>query len=934
MKYKNIGIGLESYENLKKAGNTDSIKSRLSNLKNIDFKNLTFDDIKNLKSVGRAKNLDAIIKEIEDSALQNNSEAMNTLFKKSKLDRDEAQYVLRKVGVLPSEGNENTSSQTAESASKTAEEASKVANDVKNVGDTASNAGKSTGKIAEDVSKSSEIANGAMEGLGNGGAGATIKGILSSAGKFLLVTAAITLAVKGIEVVFNKISNYVNAFDNSLEDVNKKQSEFTSATKQLDSLKNSYKDVNSQVEKLNGKEHRTFSEESELNKLKDQSNELKQQVAIQQKVADVKSKSAANASEKVLTMNRTLDTSPNKKDMIVTTGGHGDVVTTYRTYEKTDVITATKNEVKKLNDLKQQKENLLKDWDSAPEKSSNKKTKTKDDINKEIENLEKQITDNDKTVSKNIESLNKAKKGLEDSNGNMKSNLTDTQKSLYNSVNDVLSDYVNDPYAKMQESIDKLLDNDDYADMEQEIVNKIRNGAKVSESDLTSQFPDFVAACKEAGISVTDLKKHLDALGNSSGATKLEQSFEDFQNEAAEAMDDMDKLNTVMAKSVSGKGLSLTVDSSSGELKGELMDIKDIYSGVKGYDESKLLEKTANGVHLNVQALRELQAEKEKTQKKKYTERETSLQKQLNQAIQQRKNLNEGTDDYKAVTAKISSYKEQIESVRELASAYDGATSAYQKWLSAQSNGEEGDMYRTVSGTMKKRGKELASQGRYNTNEFRAIAQFFSNKDLSTASIDEVKKAYEKGSSNFKYFNGKKSGLDAFVQAMKKVSDKENLGWVKTLKNGKLQFDTGSDDEIAKKFNMSKEAVQALYRAMSEYDDSIVLGDTNVDKLNKNLDNTKKKVKELKKGESVKVQADVVDKDGNEISDKLNKTVVAKKTDKGKTKYTYTDHNGIKHNVKEGKNGQYVVTDDTVNLRNRPKIPESELYKAGYKEAD
>ena len=37
---------------------------------------------------------------------------------------------------------------------------------------------------------------------------------------------------------------------------------------------------------------------------------------------------------------------------------------------------------------------------------------------------------------------------------------------------------------------------------------------------------------------------------------------------------------------------------------------------------------------------------------------------------------------------------------------------------------------------MKERGQELYESGRYNTEEFRAIAQFYSDEDLSTASME------------------------------------------------------------------------------------------------------------------------------------------------------------------------------------------------------
>ena len=47
-------------------------------------------------------------------------------------------------------------------------------------------------------------------------------------------------------------------------------------------------------------------------------------------------------------------------------------------------------------------------------------------------------------------------------------------------------------------------------------------------------------------------------------------------------------------------------------------------------------------------------------------------------------------------------------------------------------------MYRNVSETMKTKGDALYKEGRYNTEEFRAIADYFSNEDLSTAPMENL----------------------------------------------------------------------------------------------------------------------------------------------------------------------------------------------------
>lgn len=52
-------------------------------------------------------------------------------------------------------------------------------------------------------------------------------------------------------------------------------------------------------------------------------------------------------------------------------------------------------------------------------------------------------------------------------------------------------------------------------------------------------------------------------------------------------------------------------------------------------------------------------------------------------------------------------------------------------------------MYDTITSTALERGKELYDKGLTGTEEFRAIADLFSNQDLSTASVAEVVATYE-----------------------------------------------------------------------------------------------------------------------------------------------------------------------------------------------
>lgn len=351
----------------------------------------------------------------------------------------------------------------------------------------------------------------------------------------------------------------------------------------------------------------------------------------------------------------------------------------------------------------------------------------------------------------------------------------------------------------------------------------------------TEEIYAFTDALTQAGVISGEVSEQIE-----DSAT----AFETFQTQLISAINAVDIVNATLANSFSGKGLSVELDEETGAIIGDIADIKAAYSGLESYDASTLFEKTANGVHINRDALRQLQAQQEATQKSINIQKIKDLQEQLQEAT---KVMNEAKtdEDFASSQLVVNDLKSQLEIAQELVAAYDGATSAYQKWINAQSNGEEGDMFRTVSETMRERGNELYSEGRYNTNEFRAVADYFSNQDLSTASVEELVRAYEAAKPTIdSFFTGNKQGIDNFMASMKQMSDEDNFGWVEELENGAMKFNV-STKELADSLGISQEAVEGLLRAADEYVPIILANDASVD-FTKSIDEMQKKAEEAK----------------------------------------------------------------------------------------
>lgn len=707
-----------------------------------------------------------------------------------------------------------------------------------------------------------------------------------------------TIAVLGtIGVAIGLAYRQITKFSRSVEKAKESQSNYSSTISELQSLESEIDTTSSKIDELNSKGTLTLVEKSELQNLKLQNAELERQRDIKQKIADTQSRESINDAMESLNMAKTTDlTQKTMQQQLLESDNWIDRVAAGQiansgiqnmVYEQTDIVTATQNEVKALNDLKEAREKLYLERDNE---SITKKRK--ESIDSEISALEDEIDRYDSEVVKNMETLQELRNNfIEESTQLPRSNLTTKELQKYNSITDIIDEYVNnDPLAKQAEALSEIWKDDSFAQAQQKLVDTFRTGKDLSIDEITNQFPDLVSACNDAGISVSTLREELIALASQdSGATKLEEDFMSFQNQLVTAINGIDTVNASLANSFSGKGLSVEFDEETGAIVGDIANIKAAYQGLEGYDASVLFEKTANGIHINRQALRELQTQQESLQKATNLEKIAELQERLNQAMTDAKSK-AGTEDYASSQLLVNDLKNQLEIAQELAAAYDGATSAYQKWINAQSNGEEGDMFRTVSETMRERGNELYSEGRYNTEEFRAIADYYSNQDLSNASIDQLVQAFEHGKTVMdNFFTGGKEGIDNFMSSIKQISDEQGLNWIEELNDGSIKFNANSKD-IADALQISQEAVEALFRAASEYTDIVLANDSGTEELNQRLEEATQKANEAK--QSLKEL-----QDEGQISTDIEIDVDVSKLDKAGIEERIASLEGLKENA-------------------------------------
>ena len=723
-----------------------------------------------------------------------------------------------------------------------------------------SNAMKSVSKTSSSVS----VASKAMTGLST--VLKTTASVLANMAIGFAIGAAITGAIKLFDELYVSAKEANEAMDISFSGYEDAKSQVESINSELDS-------TNSRISELQSKGSLTFVEKSELANLK----EARKELELQQDLAEkAETKAAKDAGSKAL-----------------------------QAYEKSfgdfEVSQERIDEYLRDTDITRNNASLFTDENNISAliagiqqmKELQREAKSEGDL-EEVERYQGIIDDTTDSIWNQITSLENYKSKLSEIPETLR---TEEQTNALNEISDTI-DFVYkklDPNKWKELKFDEILSSDDSFDGivdELEKQSKAAGDAGITVDDLKNKYPELASAITGAGMTLSDFVEEINAQAQgietaTTDIEALESSFRTFQVSAVDAINQVDTLNAALVNSFSGKGLEIGYEESEDgvvSLTGDIVNLQSAYADLEGYNPELLFERTANGVHINREALRALQAQEEALTKQGFIEKQTDLQNQLAAASQKLKEAQAAGDSVAAADQQnvISTLQSQIENVQLLASAYDGATSSYQKWLNAQSSGEEGDMFRTVSETMKERGNELYEEGRYNTEEFRAIADYFSYEDLSTASMEEVVKAYQDASNaRDAYFTGTKEGIDNFMADMMRISESEGYDWIKTTEDGFMEFNTGADEEIAKRFNLSTEAVQALFRAASEYTDNIRIGDTSgIDNLDQQLaeatqkaEEAKSKLKELQdQGEistDIKLDVDVSQLDESGIEDRI-----------------------------------------------------------------
>ena len=356
------------------------------------------------------------------------------------------------------------------------------------------------------------------------------------------------------------------------------------------------------------------------------------------------------------------------------------------------------------------------------------------------------------------------------------------------------------------------------------------------------QLYKAITLVKKYGItSIEELRRSL-----------TEKTF-DSPFDFAKESESFTKLNTALNESASATGL--TADS--------IAELTNRYSELDGFDPATLFEHTANGVHLNANALQELEAQYDAVNKAAAQSKlETLIKKyqELTEAINNETDAQKRNELYVQRDAIV----EEINNTKNLISYYNGLTSAYNRWIKAKNTPDQRTGYANV-GEGYTQVKDIIDHGWVNDSEVNEYLDLLLEADQRTndnaADFQKLTEIIDGTDFSimdfFQYDKDNKLTTNGLLNFLKAVHDLLGDDYVSMGQNGIAEgWDFAGDkiNNVAKALGISVEMIQLFERALSEAGFDVIFDSTfsDVDAVISKSEKATDKLRKLQKEGKIK----------------------------------------------------------------------------------
>jgi len=523
----------------------------------------------------------------------------------------------------------------------------------------------------------------------------------------------------------------------------------------------------------------------------------------------------------------------------------------------------------------------------SEEKIDELSKKSMNEIQREVNNLIDQVNNkiilngddfiqlNDISSSKGINSLNKVLQDMKDYSSG-KGSLSGLNIKDFTNVANEYKKVINEAFG--EGTFDSLFDDQGIFSLEDRFEEILNN------TSFTKRSHELRQEAKNTFYSLTkdQAEAYLEAWKGAKNLNDVNQQYT--QNlrtlsartyEAIVSIEDetgaINTLTSALSSSASGNGLS----------EEEIGNITSLFQDVVDFDENKLLENTANGVHLNVEELERLNKERAEINIKKQGKELDKYTKELHESEEALKTLKQEYDagtksleDYQNAYNQEDNIRQGIENkinlLRREMAQYSALTSAYNQYVQAQSSANENAKYENI-GSGYETTKDLIERGWIGQDDVRAYLNMFTDEDMMTASVDKLYAVWDglddkinsAGYSLKDFFtyddNGKSTSdgifnfLDTVKQAAKDsgISDAILEQFVSVDKEtGAYSFDfdiLGGDQKVADMLGVDLSLLQAIIQAAKDAGFEVQMTNAlpGLQSLTENLRNMRSEVKKL-----------------------------------------------------------------------------------------
>lgn len=348
-------------------------------------------------------------------------------------------------------------------------------------------------------------------------------GLLSAA-----LSSIVTLAVVStIQALITKIDELLHQEEIWLEKTQELKEKHEELESEIASLTSELDNLNKQIDELEGKDHLTLTEQSDLENLRNQRLELEQTLAVQRQLNEEARKAESDAAINYFKSNNIIDN---------TFGLMGE-----QTSLESQIQTSTRV-------LEQMKERFGENSDVAQS------------AQKDLDELTAKFKENDQAIQENIKNIMLQAESLSDD--------SDAAKMLKDSINDLYTAYLMDQ-GDIGGAYTSFLKSNDLGSLDKQLQSLAEHKELTREDILANQ--EFVWMLTQVGITIDEVVEHYNALAAAQQSAADAPSFDLSSAEGLKSAlsDIIERLGVVNSTELNAANFD-TVDGDAGDAWAEL----------------------------------------------------------------------------------------------------------------------------------------------------------------------------------------------------------------------------------------------------------------------------------------------------------------------------------------------------------------------------